>query len=381
MLLSAPYLALLLFAQAGGTPAPIVHPRQDLALPKSVPAMGEIGTLRVGTCNVPPWSVPPSSSNPVWTGVAVQLVKDTATNMGLSIELRSYTLEDLETALEKGEVDIAATALPITAENLSRFAMTPAFDEGGLSIATHLRPPLRFWTVIDRVTTEQTVLWSGTLAITCILFGAILWAAERKRNPPFEGPPARALVEASWWSVVTMFTVGYGDRVPVTFRGKMIAVVWMGLSFILVTVASGLVTSALTVQQLKPMVSGPNELAKARVGCMRDSDGQRFLSSTSIEPVVFPTYEAAVQALSDDRLDAVVGSSVVLSYLIDRYHSHQLIVLPQRLRTDYVGLAMRYGLPEGLERRFELEMLKVAQSDSFRAYRNAIMGEAAGSRD
>ncbi|MBL9140969.1 MAG: transporter substrate-binding domain-containing protein, partial [Phycisphaerae bacterium] len=167
-------------------------------------------------------------------------------------------------------------------------------------------------------------------------------------------------------------------RVPVTFRGKVIAVVWMGVAFILVTVASGLVTSALTVQQLQPVITGPNELAKAKVACVRDSDGQRFLQATEIQYEAFATYEQALNALRDDHVEAVVGSTVVLGYLIDRGHSDRLTLLPQRLRTDYVGMAMRYGLPEGLERRFELEMLKVAQSDEFRAYRNAFMGESMG---
>lgn len=366
---------------APAAPPSLTHPRQALQVSAAVPAI-EAGTvLRVGTCDVPPWSIPPSRSNPVWSGVSIHLIQEIASALNLQVELKVYDYDAMLVAIERGEVDVSGTALPITAENLARFSMTPAFDESGLSIATHVRPPLRFWTVLKHVTTPQVLLWSGTLALACVLFGAMLWAMERKRNPPFEGSPMRGIAEASWWSVVTMFTVGYGDRVPVTLRGKLVAVVWMSLAFILVTVASGLVTSSLTIQQLQPVVTGPHELAKARVGCVADSEGQRFLQSASIPSTAYKTYEDAVAALAEEKLDAVVGASVVLSYLVDRSHSHALVVLPQRMRTNYVGFGLRYGLPDALEKRFELEMLKVSQSDEFRAYRNALMGEAAKEGD
>lgn len=360
-----------------GASAPLSHPHEQLDVPDSVGPIPPGTVLRIGTCELPPWSVKPSTSNPVWSGVAVHLTREAAQQIGVQTELHAYTFDGLRDALARGEVDVAASGIPITPENLSRFALTPAFDESGLSIATHLRPPLTFLTVIDRVFTEQVVLWGGTLGLMCVLFGTLLWAAERKRNPPFEGSPARGIAEASWWSVVTMFTVGYGDRVPVTLRGKVLAVVWMSLAFVLVTVASGLVTSALTVQQLRPVVTGPRELAKARVGCIADTAGQDWLRAANIDFTPYKDYETAVNALASDRVDALVGSTVVLAYLIDRSHSHSLIVLPQRMRTDYVGLGLRYGLSDALEKRFEMAMLKVSQSDSFRAYRNALMGEAA----
>jgi ABC-type amino acid transport substrate-binding protein len=330
--------------------------------------------VRVAVCDLPPWAIPPTASNAAWSGLSIHLVREVAAALDLDIELRTYDLEGVLAAIERGDADIAGVAVPITAENLSRFSMTPAFDESGMSIATHLRPPLRFITVIRHVTNEQVLLWSGTLALMCVLFGAMLWAMERRRNPPFEGAPMRGIAEASWWSVVTMFTVGYGDRVPVTVRGKFVAVAWMALSFILVTVASGLVTSALTVQQLRPVVSGAAELAKAQVGCVEGSDGERFLRNAGIPFTPYRTYEQAVAALAAARIEAIVGSTMALEFLITRSHSTELTVLPQALRRDYVGFPMRYGLPEALEKRFELEMLKVSQSDVFRAYRSALVG-------
>ena len=46
--------------------------------------------------------------------------------------------------------------------------------------------------------------------------------------------------DALWWSCTTVFTVGYGDRFPVTLEGRLVAVVLMliGIGFVGVVTAS-----------------------------------------------------------------------------------------------------------------------------------------------
>jgi ABC-type amino acid transport substrate-binding protein len=353
--------------------------QQELTLPNSLAPPEPNTVIRVGTCDFPPWSMEPIEPGGAWSGVAVHLLRETARELDLKVEMHSYTYSDLLTALEQGKIDVAATGIPITVTNLSRFAMTPAFDQSGLSIGTRTRPRLTVIGTLEHIANSQIMFWAGSLAGACLLFGALLWIVERKRNPPFEGPATRGLAEASWWSVVTMFTVGYGDRVPNTLRGKVVAVVWMGLSFILVTVASGLVTSALTVQQLRPVVASARDLSSAKVGCLKDSDGERFLQTARVRFTAFETYEEAITALEHSHLDAIVGSSVALNYLVTRSDDNSLMVLGDPLRSDYVGFGLRYDMPAALEKHFELEMLKVAQSDEFRGYRDTLLGRSAGS--
>jgi ABC-type amino acid transport substrate-binding protein len=368
-------------APAGGAPSQEARLRSvqsELHVPASAPALDHMGVLRVGTCDLPPWSIVPDKPGAAWTGVAVHLVREVAEALNLKVEVHTYSYPQLLAAVEKGEIDIAATGIPITADNLARFAMTPAFDESGLSIATRTRPRMTFFSTLEHVATREVLMWGASLAVACVVFGALLWLVERKRNPPFEGDAGRGLAEASWWSVVTMFTVGYGDRVPVTLRGKLLAVVWMGLAFVLITVASGLVTSTLTVQQLRPVVASARDLSGARVGCVAESEGQRFLEAAKIRFIAFPTYEAGLQALEKMHLDAVVGSTVALEFLVTRSDDHALTVLGQALQSDYVGFGMRYGLSNGLEKRFELEMLKVSQSEEFRGYRDTLLGRSMG---
>jgi voltage-gated potassium channel len=51
------------------------------------------------------------------------------------------------------------------------------------------------------------------------LTGVLIWVFELRNNEQFA-----TLGDGLWWSIVTFSTTGYGDKVPITFLGRMIAV-------------------------------------------------------------------------------------------------------------------------------------------------------------
>ncbi|MFO0962122.1 MAG: transporter substrate-binding domain-containing protein [Phycisphaerales bacterium] len=333
--------------------------------------------LRVGVCDMPPWSIAPNQGEEEWTGIAVQLWKRVAQNLQLRYEVRSYSFTELQEALARKEIDIAATAINIEPENLTRFTLTPAFEQSGLSIATREREPLTMLAVIARLGEPEILRWMAAILVMILLFSAMLWMTERKRNPPFEGPMWRGMLEGIWLSLVTLTTVGYGDRVPVTSAGRFVASIWMLLGFIVLTVSAAVVTSVLTVQRLQPLVSDPGDLLRSRVGVVDGTLGADFIAKTEIPQVrTYPTYEAAVTALEARELDAVVGSTVVLGYLTDRSHDRDLVVLPRPLERTYVAMGMRFDLDPAIEKRIELELVRATHDRPYRAYRDAVLGAA-----
>ena len=60
---------------------------------------------------------------------------------------------------------------------------------------------------------------------TVIVFMAALAVLDAEQNVP--GSDIHTFGDALWWACVTITTVGYGDIVPVTFVGRMIAVALM----------------------------------------------------------------------------------------------------------------------------------------------------------
>ncbi|MFW6138978.1 MAG: potassium channel family protein [Spirochaetota bacterium] len=61
----------------------------------------------------------------------------------------------------------------------------------------------------------------------------------------------RSLWDSLWWTIVTMTTVGYGDKVPVTTGGKVMGVVLMVLGVATVGMVTGRIASFLVDKQIK----------------------------------------------------------------------------------------------------------------------------------
>ena len=65
------------------------------------------------------------------------------------------------------------------------------------------------------------LVMTGAAILMIIIMGAAILDIER--NAP--GSNIRTPMDALWWGLVTITTIGYGDRFPVTTEGRLVAVV------------------------------------------------------------------------------------------------------------------------------------------------------------
>jgi len=66
----------------------------------------------------------------------------------------------------------------------------------------------------------------------------------------FEGignnPNINSFLDAVYWAIITITTVGYGDITPVTFTGKIVTLILVGGGFFILVLATSIVTNALS---------------------------------------------------------------------------------------------------------------------------------------
>jgi len=82
------------------------------------------------------------------------------------------------------------------------------------------------------------------LAMLLVVAASFAWLAEHEAQPEaFAG-----MLDAMWWAIVTMTTVGYGDIVPVTPLGKVIGGVLAVIGIGMVALPAGLLASGFSAQ-------------------------------------------------------------------------------------------------------------------------------------
>lgn len=88
------------------------------------------------------------------------------------------------------------------------------------------------------------------LFVMCILLslisGLVAWILEtRANNQEFPTNFFLGIYEGFWWSFVSMTTVGYGDKTPKTFFGRLYSIIWILIGITMVAVFTATLTNAI----------------------------------------------------------------------------------------------------------------------------------------
>jgi voltage-gated potassium channel len=141
----------------------------------------------------------------------------------------------------EGLIDLAATlALPLgwllaaDPRDISLFALVWSFRYTRDSAALAL-----FWRVMQR---SRTALLSiASLFVVIFLTAAVLaYVFERNIQPDAFGSVPRAM----WWAIVTLTTTGYGDLIPATIWGRLLAGWVMVGGLVMFALQAGIIATA-----------------------------------------------------------------------------------------------------------------------------------------
>ena len=106
--------------------------------------------------------------------------------------------------------------------------------------------------------------------LMALIAGFIIWAMETRANAEDFSPCFHTgLYEGFWWSIVSMTTVGYGDKAPKSPPGRLFAVIWI---FIGITVCS-IFTANLTTEIINARLPTDAHVAGKTVGVLKDRLG------------------------------------------------------------------------------------------------------------
>lgn len=300
--------------------------------------------LQVGTKEAPPFAM--RRPDGTWTGLGVELWKRVAADLGVKYEWRALPLPALLEGVADGSLDAAVAAISVTAEREERMDFSHPFHASGLGIAVSAQEQGWFTQFMHNLLSAQFLRIAGLLLLLLLITGVAVWLLERRRNPAHFGSRGiRGIGAGLWWSAVTMTTVGYGDKAPLSVPGRAIALVWMFASVILLAGFTAAMASTLTVSHFESLVAGPQDLPRVRVGAVTDSTGAAWLRNAGVRYHGYQNAPEALQALARGEQDAVVYDAPLLRYLANRGWKGRTTVLPRTFARQDYAVALPPGSP------------------------------------
>ncbi|MEJ2729281.1 MAG: transporter substrate-binding domain-containing protein [Deltaproteobacteria bacterium] len=319
--------------------------------------------LIVGVIVAPPLYM--KTADGQWEGFSIDMWRAVAQHMGVSSEFRQYnSLEALLAALENGEIDVIPS-LPAELRYEVTMDLSQSYYKSGLAIAVPAEGAGYRWIgVIAKIFSADILMALGLLLLMCLAAGIIVCLFESRHNREMFGEGiAKSIGQGIWWSIVTMTTVGYGDKAPKTTGGRTVAIIWMLFSIVFIAAFTAKITTSLTIGELQGKVRGFHDLYHARVGSISQSEAAIFLTNHGIAVMPFESVQEGLKDLAAKKIDAFVLNELVLKYLVKKKFPGRLQVLPAIFDEYFVVIALKEK--SSLRKLINIALLKVMKTEKW----------------
>ena len=295
--------------------------------------------FRIGVVPVEPLVI--DEGQGIYDGLGVSLWETVAQQGGYTYEYVDVDKDSIRPRLRRGELDLWLAATPRTGSRdttehspiyfTSSMAVAKRGSSSVVNVVTGLLSPAFFKTVAG-------------LSVLLLIIGTIIHLVERKANEEqFGGKIAEGIGAGFWWAGVTLTTIGYGDKAPVTLAGRAVAMLWMlvGLA------VSATLTATIVALATKgsAALNLPGDLTGARNVAVEHSNVEPFLERLGIAYATVADVPAGIEAVEDERADFLVAPRMELEHYLNE-NSSSLDVQVSRLVPSYYAIGFRPGLPQ-----------------------------------
>ena len=317
--------------------------------------------LRVAVYDVPPYGYVAPDGEIV--GASVDLWRRVAQELERRFDVTPVRdMEGVLGGLEAGRFDVAIGAITITPDREQRVDFSYPAHRSGVAIALRRDSgPLAALTAYGSALAELGALLIVIL-VGLVTTGIAMWIIERRGRAVEHGSSHVAtLRDGLYWAVVTMTTVGYGDKTPKTTPGRLVATLWMFGSLVLVSLLSTSLVSRLTAERVaQGDATASVDLGGRALGAVAGSSGAEYLDGLQRHYTTYKDVPAALDALASGRIGGVVNSVGALRWLVAKRYATTLDVADGLLAPAY----MAFALPKGsqLRRPLDRALIKITSS-------------------
>lgn len=268
------------------------------------------------------WPVAPfieKDANGKYSGFSIDLMNDIAIGAGFTVDYVEVDSVGAQLdAVRGGKADAAISAISITADRDKTVDFSTSMFESGIqAMVSKTSGGTSISTLLGEVFSPTLIAVFLLMVAGTLLTGVFVWAWERRHgNDHFTNPGAHGIFDGIWWATVTLFTIGYGDKVPHKVVSRLVTMVWMFIGVLMVATITAQVTSSLTVERLDSKIAGVSDLAGKDVITYPYTTSWDYLKNHGITPRPVEDIDLAYQEVRDGKAEAFVFDASIIQWLV-----------------------------------------------------------------
>ena len=330
--------------------------------------------IRVATKRLAPFVM---YHNGRYTGFSVELWEKIAHEMGVNYELYGVdTTAKLLDEVKRNSADVAIGGIGITSRREKELDFSHAVFGSGFQIMVAKEHETLlgaiFVKVLSILFSPGLLYGTGIFLIILIVVSHIIWLLERRHNPQFSKSYFNGLWQAIWWAVVTVTTVGYGDKTPTRKLGRLFAIIWILAGYFVFAYFTASVTTTITLQELKGDIDSPEDLFGRQVGTVDNSPAADYLAGQGITTHNFETIDKAYEKLEAKEVDALVYDAPVLQHYAAKEGKGKVEVVGLIFQKQHYGVAVPLNSPYREE--LNQTLLKLMETDVYKEIHDRWFG-------
>jgi polar amino acid transport system substrate-binding protein len=313
-----------------------------LLLPNLLCAQSAENSVRVAVRICPPFVINDSGE---YSGISIFLWDKIAEKLGFEYSIEEFDRQELLESVVQDKADVVVSCLSITQNSEEIIDFSHSFFETHLSIAVKQHGFMH--SIKNVLLNKKMFIAIGIVLGVAILIGGIFFFLEHHINDKLYSMKKQSsrLIEAfiAGLLFITSGPIRYYEFK--TLSGRMIAAILAVGSTVMIAGITGILASALTLDQIQSKITGLHDLANVRAGVVKPSPSFDYLTEQGINVRIFKTGEDMVAGLDEGQVDAIVGEDAVIKYHIKEAQAQgkyeSLLVLPFVFAKKNYGLALR----------------------------------------
>lgn len=306
-----------------------------------------------------------------YSGFDVELWDAVAKEAGLSYKFVNIPdFDNIFTSLQKGKSNVALSGISITHDREEKIDFSHKYFESGLSILVKdeikqtWRSEVYFYLDLVKSISGYILFFFGFMVIMSIL----TMLSEKKTNPQFKS----FMWDGVYWVNVVLATVGFGDKCPITRRGKLIAMFLMCVGIFFITpMIVGKITSEMTAHKFSEFISCKEDLKGRSVGTIEATTSVTASKKLGAKVHIYKNMEEAIKALRAGDVCSVIFDMPAIKYEANR--NNDLRALDMSFdRQDY-GIALSKGSP--FRKRINIALLALEENGTYDKIYTKYFGE------